>query len=61
MVKDGDRNLIFIRNLPGTQGYVMVVKAVLQKDELFVTSFRRLSADEAKRDREILRLKAKEK
>lgn len=37
----------------------MVVKAVVEADELFIVSFRRLSQDQAKRDREINRLTAK--
>ena len=59
VIQDGARNLIFVRTDP--QGHVLVVKAVQSEGELFVTSFRRLSADAAKRDREIQRLLSKDR
>lgn len=40
-------------------GYVLVVKATQTGEGLFVTSFRRLSRDEAKRDTEVARLLGK--
>jgi len=40
-------------------GYVAVVKANKTGQAVFVTSFRRLSADAAKRDSEIRRLRRK--
>ena len=55
------RHLIFVQEISGAQGYVMVVKAVLEKDELFIVSLRRLSRDEARADPEIGKLIAKQK
>ena len=55
------RHLIFVQEISGAQGYVMVVKAVLGKDELFIVSLRRLSRDEARADPEIGKLIAKQK
>ncbi|MEL7166979.1 MAG: phage minor head protein [Pseudomonadota bacterium] len=57
VVQDGARNLIYVLNAP--DGRVLVVKAVQSADELFVTSFRRLSSNDAKRDRELQRLLSK--
>ena len=57
---DGPRNLIFLSENAGGSGYTLVVKAVVDNDEIFVTSFRRLSSDPAKRAREIARLKSKD-
>lgn len=56
VISEGPRNMIFIQNDPEGTGYVIVVKAVVTKDEVFMTSFRRLSTDQAKRDREVARL-----
>ena len=58
-VQQDARRLIFIQEVPGENGYVMVVKAVAERDELFIVSFRKLSKDEAKRDRDIRGLLSK--
>lgn len=55
--KTGTRSRIFILEEPeGSGGYVLVVKATLTGEGLFVTSFRRLSRQQALRDAEISRL-----
>lgn len=56
-IQDGLKTLVFI--LDAADGYVSVVKATQTGKALYLTSFRRLSADEAKRDKEILRLRKK--
>lgn len=56
-IQDSLKTLVFI--LDETDGYVSVVKATQTGKGLYLTSFRRLSRDEAKRDREILRLRGK--
>jgi len=55
-LKDGEHNLVFIHE---EDGYVCVVKSTVTGNGVFVTSFRRLSQDEAKRDGEIARLRRK--
>ena len=55
-IKDGERNLVFLLE---EDGYVCVVKSTVSGNGVFVTSFRRLSKDEAKRDSEIARLRRK--
>lgn len=57
VIQDGLKTLVFILDEP--DGYVSVVKATQTGSGLYLTSFRRLSGDEAKRDREILRLRRK--
>lgn len=57
-IKDADGSLIFILE---EQGYVTVIKSTKSGAAIFMTSFRRLSTNEAKRDKEIQRLLAKEK
>ena len=58
VVQDGEKSLIFIRETyEGTKrGYVVVVKATASGQNLFVTSYRRLSSEDARRDKEIERL-----
>jgi len=56
-VQDSPRTLIYF--LEETQGFVSVVKATESGKTIFLTSFRRLSRDAAKRDREIKRLLGK--
>ena len=56
-IQDGPLNLIYLLE---EAGYVTVVKATKTGESLFVTSFRRLSNDAAKRDSEIRRLRRKE-
>lgn len=53
VVQESDREMIFILE---DEGYVSVVKATKTGQAAFLTSFRRLSADKAKREREIRRL-----
>jgi len=55
-IQDGERNMIFIREAEGEAGHVLIVKATQTGQGLFVTSFRRLSREAAKRDRELTRL-----
>jgi len=55
-IKQDARTVLFIREVDGDQGHVLVVKAVVENDELFVVSFRRLSRDAARRDRDIRNL-----
>ncbi|KXF92096.1 phage minor head protein [Phaeobacter inhibens] len=55
-IKDGPRSLIFVRIPENDQGHVLVVKTTKSGQGLFVTSIRRLSRDEATRDRLIRRL-----
>jgi hypothetical protein len=57
-IQDSDVSLIHVLE---AEGYVTVVKATRSGRALFLTSFRRLSSDQAKRDREILRLRQKSK
>lgn len=61
-LQDTPHSLIYIRvERAETQGgHVLVVKATCSGEGLYVTSFRRLSRDEAKQDVEIARLLAKE-
>ncbi|MES2435067.1 MAG: phage minor head protein [Pseudomonadota bacterium] len=56
--KTGTTSRIFILELPTEDagGYVLVVKATLTGEGLFVTSMRRLSRDQYRRDEEINRL-----
>ncbi len=52
--QDSPTSLVFMLN--EARGYVAVVKATVSGSKVFVTSFRRLSTDEVKRDEEIQRL-----
>lgn len=56
--KTGTHSLIYIQEVNQGQqgGYVLVVKATKTQEEVFITSYYRLSKDEAKRDKEIRRL-----
>lgn len=58
-VQDGENSLIFVRDDPSAPGYVLVVKATRTGQGLFVTSFRRLTSNQTKRDAEIARLMRK--
>ena len=53
VVQDGSKNLIFIYE---AAGYVAIVKATQTGEGVFATSFRRLSNDAVKRDKEVQRL-----
>lgn len=55
-IQDGTRSYVFVRDAPGAPGHVLVVKATQSGQGLFVTSFRRISREAAKRDRELKRL-----
>lgn len=52
-IQDSERSLVFVHE---TDHFVMVVKATKTGLGLFLTSFRRLSSDDAKRSRELRRL-----
>lgn len=52
-IQESERSMIFLLE---DGGYVSVVKATATGKALFLTSFRRLSSEEAKRQREIQRL-----
>jgi len=58
VIQDTANTLIYIHE---QAGYVSVVKATKSGQGLFLSSFRRLSSDEAKRDRELTRLRKKGK
>jgi len=58
-IQDTPQSLIYLLIEPGSQGHVLVVKATRSGEGLFVTSFRRLSRDAARRDRELNRLLGK--
>lgn len=53
-IQDSDRSMIFVDELP--DNYLAVVKSTLSGEGLFLTSFRRLSRQEVKRDEELRRL-----
>ena len=55
-VTQGDTHLLFIQEDPAAGGYVLVVKAVAEKGELFIVSFRRMSRDQARRDQDVANL-----
>lgn len=55
-IQEAERALVFLLE---DEGYVTVVKATQSGRAAFMTSFRRLSSEAAKREREILRLKGK--
>lgn len=56
-ITQDERNLVFILNEPG--GVVVIVKATRAGDELYVTSLRRMSSEEAKREDVIKRLRVR--
>ncbi len=55
-VQDGERSLIYLLE---QEGYVTVVKSTVSGKRVFLTSFRRLSSDAARKSREIARLMEK--
>ncbi|GAB2182666.1 phage minor head protein [Denitratisoma sp. agr-D3] len=57
-VRESDQAMLFLLE---EEGYVTVVKATQSGRAAFLTSFRRLSSDKAKRDREVRRLLKKGK
>ncbi|MBJ2150614.1 hypothetical protein [Paracoccus sp. IB05] len=60
-IQDGPNTLIYVQAEAGASGYVLVVKVTKSGDGLFVTSFRRLSADQVEADRTVRRLLRKGK
>lgn len=52
-IQDGKASLVYLLEM---EGYVTVVKTTGSGKAVFMSSFRRLSSDQAKRDREIRRL-----
>lgn len=61
VVQDGPNTLLYVFAPEGFGRHILVVKATPDGNALFVTSFRRLSADQVKRDRELSRLLSKRK
>jgi hypothetical protein len=59
VVQDSPMSLLYILEVPGSNGYVLVVKATKTGRGLFVTSFRRLSGDDGERGRIVRRLLGK--
>lgn len=57
-IQDGVRSLVYLLE---EDGYVAVVKATRTGKTNFLTSFRRLSSEQGKRDREIMRLRGRQK
>jgi hypothetical protein len=53
-VQDTDMSAVYL--LEDDSGYVTVVKATRSGEAVFLTSFRRLSSEAAKRDREVRRV-----
>lgn len=58
-ITESPHEIIFLRDEPG--GIVAVVKATRTGRAVFLTSLRRLSSEDAKRDKEVQRLRAKAK
>lgn len=56
VVADGPRSLVYVFDPKEANGHVLVVKATVSGEGLFVSSFRRLSARDVDRDRELRRL-----
>jgi hypothetical protein len=56
VVRDSATDLVFVQEGAPEPGYVLVVKATLSGNRLYVTSFRRLSRLKAESDRQIRRL-----
>jgi hypothetical protein len=57
-IQDGAQALVYLLE---EEGYVTVVKATKSGKAVFMTSFRRLSSDAGKKDREVLRLRRRQK
>ena len=58
-IQDSAHSLIYVYEDDQPGGLVVVVKATLEGNELYVQSLRRLSRDEAERDRVVRRIKKK--
>lgn len=60
-LSDGPNKITFVQEgEDASGGYVLIVKAVVEKDELFIVSFYRLSRKAAQKDRELRRLYGRE-
>jgi SPP1 gp7 family putative phage head morphogenesis protein len=55
-IQDGERSVVYVLE---RDGFVAVVKSTVTGEGLFLTSLRRISSDEARRDAELRRLRAK--
>jgi len=55
-IQDGPGSMIYTLEPEDASGFVLVVKATRTGQGLFITSYRRLSADQAARDRTVRRL-----
>lgn len=58
-ILDGERNMIFV--IDESEGVTVVVKATRMGDEMYVTSLRRMSRDEAEREHTMRKLRNKGK
>jgi len=57
VIQDGPRSLIYVLETPGANGRILLVKVTASGEEMFVSSFRRISgrpAERARRLRQIL-------
>lgn len=61
VIQDGPTSLIFLHQPADDNGHLLVVRATVSGEGLFVTSFRRISADPAVRERLLRQLKRREK
>lgn len=59
-IQDGPRSILYVLEVPGEGGHVLVVKATVSGQDLFVTSFRRISGRPAERERQLRQLLRKE-
>lgn len=61
-IRENDTSLVYALEVPGpvAGGYVLSVKATRQGDKIYVTSFRRMSRDRARREQDLNRLFSKE-
>ncbi len=57
-IKDGERSVVLVLDDPS--GFLLVLKATVSGEELFVTSFRRMSGNASERARLIRRLQKRE-
>jgi SPP1 gp7 family putative phage head morphogenesis protein len=57
-IQQGKRNLAYVLDQP--EGVVVIVKATVEGDELYVTSLRRMSRKDAEREKVIQRIKKKD-
>jgi hypothetical protein len=57
VIRDGPSSIVFLLEVPGANGYVLVVKATRTGQGLYVTSFRRVSADDGERARFVAQIR----